>query len=37
MQRAVKSTGPMTGPSIDLDANTGEADSRDRDFTSYRD
>jgi methyl-accepting chemotaxis protein len=45
MQRAVRSTGPTSsgptstepraGPSIDLDANTGDADSRDRDFTSY--
>jgi methyl-accepting chemotaxis protein len=33
MDRAVRSA----GPSIDLDSNTGDADSRDREFTSYRD
>jgi methyl-accepting chemotaxis protein len=33
MHRAVKST----GPSIDLDSNTGSDDSRDREFAPYRD
>jgi hypothetical protein len=33
MDRAVKST----GPSIELGANTGSADSRDREFAPYQD
>jgi hypothetical protein len=27
----------VTGPGIELDSNTGDVDSRDRDFTAYQD
>jgi methyl-accepting chemotaxis protein len=33
LQRAVK----FTGPKIDLESNSGDADSQDREFTTYRD
>jgi methyl-accepting chemotaxis protein len=33
LQRAVK----FTGPKIDLESNSGDADSQDREFTAYRD